>query len=35
MICKTELTSKTGVEEELGVIPCAVDGVFDAINAVS
>jgi centromeric protein E len=27
--------TQTGVEEELGVIPCAVDGVFDAINAVS
>jgi len=26
---------QTGVEDELGVIPCAVDGVFDAINAVS
>jgi hypothetical protein len=25
---------QTGVDEELGVIPCAVDGVFDAINAV-
>ena len=26
---------QTGVPDELGIIPCAVDGVFDAINAVS
>ena len=25
---------QTGIPEELGVIPCAVDGVFDAINEV-
>jgi centromeric protein E len=29
------LNSQTGVPEELGIIPCAVDGVFDAINEVS
>lgn len=28
-------TLQTGTDSELGIIPCAVDGVFDSINAVS
>lgn len=32
---KCLFTLQTGTDSELGIIPCAVDGVFDSINAVS
>jgi hypothetical protein len=34
MTSDTDKPAQTGTPTELGIIPCAVDGVFDAINAV-
>jgi hypothetical protein len=31
---KLTLFSQSGTPSELGIIPCAIDGIFDAITAV-